>query len=107
LGFVSDEGFLVAEKDDKYGVVDTTGKTVLPFIYDGTQQLQFSEGRICLMKDGKMLLMDKQFRVIRELPYDGCDHFYHGFAYVMKKKQEAGGYVRQSGYINLDGEEVI
>src|SRR5690606_38616609 len=49
LGFVSDEGFLAAMKDGKYGIVDTAGKTLLPFIYDDGQ-VGFTEGRIVVYK---------------------------------------------------------
>ncbi|TYR38409.1 WG repeat-containing protein [Sphingobacterium phlebotomi] len=106
LGFVSDEGFLVAMKDDKYGIVDTTGKTLLPFIYDEVIQPRFSEGRICMQKDGKMLLMDTDFQIIKELPYAHSYIFSNGFA-IVEQKDESDPYNKRYGYINRQGEEVI
>lgn len=106
LGFVSDEGFLVAMKDDKYGVVDTTGKTLLPFIYDKVGQPRFSEGRIYMQKDSKMLLMDSAFQIIKESPYAHSYTFSNGFA-IVAQKDESDPYNRRYGYINRQGEETL
>lgn len=105
LGFISDEGFLAAMKNGRYGIVDTTGKTVLPFIYDDGQP-GFTDGRIAVYQDKKLLLMDTAFQLIKELPYDKCYTFSHGFA-IVEKRSETDYYGKQFGYIDREGNEVI
>src|SRR5690606_39270927 len=63
-------------------------------------------GRICLQKDGKMLLMDTAVQIIKELPYAHSYTFSNGFA-IVEQKDESDSYNRRYGYINRQGEEVV
>ena len=97
LGFVSDEGFIVAEIDGKNGFINTQGEIVLPIEYEACR-MGFSDGRTWIKKNGKLFLMDNHFNIIKKVSYDDAYYFNNGFAIV-------GG--PSFGYVNRDGEEVI
>lgn len=57
------DGFVIAKKNDKWGVLRTDGSTFLPFEYEG---ISYGEGLFCLLKRGKLSLMDAQGHLLTE-----------------------------------------
>lgn len=57
LPFEISEGLVSAKKDGKYGFINTSNATVIPFIYDGA--LNFSEGFAVVSRNGKSGYVDR------------------------------------------------
>lgn len=66
----------------KYGFVDTTGKLVIPLLYQNG--MGFSEGLASMQKDGKYGFIDKNNKVVIPFQYDGPGYFEKGKAQVVK-----------------------
>lgn len=98
---------LVAMKtpSEKWGYLDTKGKTVIPFIYDSAED--FSEGLAVVSKgpydNAKYGYINKQGKTVIPLSFDYASSFSEGLATVRKGSQETGKY----GVIDKTGKLVI
>ncbi|MBO5348820.1 MAG: WG repeat-containing protein [Clostridia bacterium] len=87
----------VAERDGKYGYIDTKGNVIIDFKYD--YAYKFSDGLAVVEKDGNLGYIDNKGNVIIDFEYKDANDFSEGLASVYKD----GKY----GYINTKGEVVI
>ncbi len=81
------EDLASTKRNGKYGFVDRTGKTVIPFVYEYADD--FSEGLAIIEKKGKFGYIDKKNNLVIPVIYDSTDDpkqylFKEGFAKVSK-----------------------
>ena len=75
-------------KDGKWGFLDTKGEEVIPAKYD--QATPFSDGRAFVLKNEKILIIDKKGETIKSMSLDKYNPiaFYHnGYAPIAKRRQ--------------------
>jgi TonB family protein len=82
--------------DGYFGLIDSTGKIVLPVQYDFISD--FEVGSAVIKLDGKQGLIDKQGNIIIPVKYDYVEPFYHGAAVV--------GLYNKYALMNAKGEEI-
>ena len=87
------EGLASVKKDGKYGFIDTSGNTKIPFIYD--EAYPFLEGLARVKKDGKWGFIDTSGNTKIPLIYDDAWSFSEGLALV--KKDRKYGFLDTSG----------
>ena len=92
------EGLALVWKEDKCGVIDKTGKVVIPFIYESAGD--FHEGLACVKKDDKWGFIDKTGKVVIPFIYKYAGDFHEGLAYVQKDYNSVG-------FIDKTGKVVI
>lgn len=91
------ENLVAVELNGKWGFIDATGATKLPFKWD--EAAFFYEGLAPVKLNGKCGFIDKTGTIVLPLKYDLATSFKDGLAYV-----ELGGKV---GFINKKGEVVV
>jgi len=69
------------EEKGQYGMVDQTGRLVMPFQWRDTGRF-FSEGLMAVRKDGKWGFIDKQGNLVIPYQWDYCSNFSEGLAAV-------------------------
>jgi serine/threonine protein kinase len=67
-------------KDDKYGLIDQSGKQLTPLKYDATGM--FKEGKATIKMDGKYGYIDLKGKEVTDLIYDFADDYEQGIALV-------------------------
>lgn len=88
------EGFaIVADKNHKYGFIDTNNKPITEFEYDQNYQYGFREGLALVEKDGKLGYIDTSGKVVIPIEFKKAYDFIGGFALV--KKSTAFYYIDQ------------
>jgi len=90
---------------DKYGFTDTSGKEILPAIYDGAGS--FSDGLACVVKNRKFGFIDTTGALKIPYIYDYAESFVNGYAIVEKRYGNPRDGQYHVGLINKDGVEVI
>ena len=66
------DGMMIVDKDDKQGCINTEGKVVLPFVYDG---MAFTpKGNFFVLKEGKIGVVDRDGRELLPCKYDDIDY---------------------------------
>lgn len=95
-----EEGYAQVSKNNKWGLINTAGKVVIPLIYD--QVSWFSEGLVLVKKDGKFGYLNKSGQEVIPLSnkYQDPGSFWGGIAPV---KNDSG----DIGFINMQGELVV
>ena len=89
------EGLVALQnKNNKYGFVNTSGKTVIPFNYDSAES--FSEG-LAVVSKGKYGFIDKTGKTVVPLNYDYANSFSEGLATV--KKNGKWGAINKQGKV--------
>ncbi len=83
--------------DFKFGFIDTTGKVVIPFIYNGAYQ--FNKNRAPVKLHGKWGLINKNGDLITDYKYERL-HYVGGNRYAFKLG-------KKWGLLNLNGTEII
>ncbi|GAB3012154.1 hypothetical protein GCM10027051_13700 [Niabella terrae] len=107
LGFISEEGYLAACRDGKWGFIDIRGRQKLAFEYDDCR-MGFSEGRSWVLKDSCFLLLDNKMRVRRRCPqYSTVFYFNNGYAIVGKKDSAGRPDDQVYGFVDRQGREQI
>ncbi|MEG2455037.1 MAG: WG repeat-containing protein, partial [Oscillospiraceae bacterium] len=98
------EGIAAVSKGDKYGAIDKTGKTVIPFIYDraGTKM---TDGVLPVQKDEKWGAVNKSGAVVIPLIYD--DIMNDGGQHNMENGLLYAKLGAKWGAVNKDGNVVI
>ncbi len=100
------DGFANASKSDnrdKEGVIDATGKTIIPFVYDYIRNMNY--GNLFVVKKNNVYgIIDSQGKIILPVEYYKINRIlnYEGLTYV-QKREDYGSY----GYINNKGKLVI
>ncbi len=98
LHFVSEcENLVGVEHNGKWGYIDATGATKIPFIYDDAHE--FREGLAPVAVNFKYGCIDKNGKMVLPLKYDEISGFSDGISYV-----ELGGKV---GFINKKGDVIV
>jgi hypothetical protein len=97
--YVSDfsKGLARVIKDGKIGLIDTTGKEIVPCEYDRVDE--FLKEFACVKKYGKWGFIDKKGKAVIPCKYDDVDNFSKGLARVKKN----GKY----GLVDKTGKEVL
>lgn len=90
------EGLKAVIRDDKYGFIDSTGREVIPCIYDDANR--FSEGLVAVKLDGKWGFIDEAGNTVISFKYDSALVFENGKARVRLAGREF--------YIDKHGNEV-
>lgn len=94
-------GYVAVQKDNKYGVMDKTGKIVLDykFAFIG----KFSEGLAPAKMDSLYGYIDSKGKWIIKPQFNGAEKFTHGLAAVSK-----GPFMEELwGFIDRNGKEII
>jgi len=91
------EGLAYIIKNGKYGVIDKTGKVVIPIIYDYVSD--FNDGLAHVWKDDKQGYIDKNGNEVVPIKYDYIGGFSEGLAVARIGKKY--------GYVDKSGKEVI
>lgn len=111
------EGLSHFSIDCMYGFIDTTGREVIPRIYDGAHK--FSEGLACVKRKysspGMSLyqykhgFIDKSGKIVIPCIYDDSGRYFsEGLVSVAKKVRcDDGSYTYRWGFIDKTGKEVI
>ena len=76
------EGLANVTKNDKHGLIDKTGKEVIPVQYDN--YIYFSEELAEVRQGDKWGYIDKTGKVVIDFQYNSAKHFNGGFAQVVK-----------------------
>jgi len=99
------------KKNNKYGILDFSGKKVTDPIYDEVTSLTDKYGEILIKTDGKYGVINVKGVVLVNPKYD----YVKGDGYCINNSYKEGGYIVGKktdkglvyGYINKDGKEVI
>jgi hypothetical protein len=95
------DGYVAIDKNDKYGLMDKTGKMVLDAKFDWLGK--YSEGLIPAKKDTLYGFIDLKGNWVIKPEYNSAEAFYHGLAAVSK-----GPYDEEHwGFINHAGKVII
>ncbi|WP_084650898.1 WG repeat-containing protein [Runella zeae] len=89
----------VQNKEKKYGFIDTTGKTVIPFVYDKAENFS-RQGLTIVSQNGKYALMNLGGKYLTPFKYDAIDHWDLNNELIRVKVND------KLGYINTKGEEL-
>lgn len=96
----------------RYGYVDSTGKEIVPVIYDVPQQLieryseeaffgdEDAETLVLMKKDGRKGLAGLNGRIILSVDYDNISPEKHGRGYLVQQGEKFG-------IFNINGKEII
>jgi hypothetical protein len=76
------DGLAGVAKGGKYGYINTSGETVIPFEYDAVYGSR--DGLAAVVKDGKCGLVNYQNEVVVPLEYDDISEYAGGVAYAVK-----------------------
>ncbi len=74
------QGTAACKKNGKWGYIDTTGKTVIPFEYD--YAYSFGDGIAAVCKDGKWGYIDKENNTVIDFEFEATRPHYKGQAWV-------------------------
>ncbi|GHV42636.1 hypothetical protein FACS189490_12010 [Clostridia bacterium] len=106
LGYNEPNGAVVS----KYGAIDTSGKTVVDFVYDA---LSLDNGVFIAKNyekysnDTKYRIIDKSGRVLSDFEYNRIESFSDGFAYAVTYKEGEGYSTEWHGFIDKAGKKAI
>lgn len=93
--------YLQVEKNDKQGIIDLCGKTIIPIIYDGF--MVFSEGLAAVEKDGRYGYIDTSGKTAIPFKYDFAIEFENGYASVsLDGEDQVIDKTGKNVYINRD-----
>lgn len=100
------------KKEDKYGIIDLSGRKITNAIYDEIDTLEFKEGELLVKKDNKYGVININGITLVKNIYDKIesDKFYENenqyknSGYIVTKTTEEG---YRKGYVNLEGKEIV
>ena len=93
------DGMLEVRIDGKSGIVDRTGRVIVPCEYDYIDDMSCRRGFLSVKKDGKYGIIDKKGRVVIPIEYQMCGYVARNRAVV----KSDGKY----GFVNRRGKVVI
>ncbi|WP_304334222.1 WG repeat-containing protein [Conchiformibius steedae] len=89
------EGLASVQQNGKWGVINKSGKVVIPFQYD--EYLTFSEGLAGAGKNGRWGFINKSAKVVIPFQYDNALEFKEGLTLV--KQNGRWGVINKSGKV--------
>lgn len=96
LSKVRDDG----DYDCKMGVIDSTGKVLLPFVYDCLDELVYNFGNTLIaVRNGKEVLIDKNGKELDLGDYDEIVQDRYNYDYFFPKKGDKVGLVAPDGTV--------
>lgn len=101
------------KKDNKYGIIDFTGKVLTKAIYENIDSISYKEGELLVKKDGKYGVINIKGHIMVKPGYDEIisDDYYNeetGYklaGYIVGIKSQEGfkyGYINNKGTLELD-----
>lgn len=100
------EGLISAQKDGNWGVIDTQGRTVLPFKYN--QPIgSFHDGLASFTSNGKSGFLDQTGKVVVPATYDSVTDFSEGYAIVANRNPRSQDGAVLCGAVNTQGTLVV
>ncbi|MBR2398831.1 MAG: WG repeat-containing protein, partial [Alistipes sp.] len=78
------DGLAAAELNEKCGYIDSSGRVVISFQYDRTEEFRNGFAPICLRGDG-WGFVDKTGKEVIPCKYDEVHHFFDGRAFICEK----------------------
>lgn len=94
-------GFVAVQKDEKYGIIDKTGKLVLDYTHEFIGK--YSDGLAPAKKGDKFGFIDLGGKWVIKPTYSGAEKFHNGLAAVSKGPL----FESEWGFINKEGKVVI
>ncbi|MEZ4824691.1 MAG: WG repeat-containing protein [Bacteroidia bacterium] len=91
-------GYIVFRESDKWGIRTPEGKVVTPAVYEN--QINFTESRARVMREGKWGFIDERGNVVVPLIFGGASDYSDGLAAVMK--DGLWGYIKQDGTVQIE-----
>lgn len=100
------DGLMIAKKEGKYGFIDKSAKTVIPFKYDEVNPFGFTHG-LCAVKEGDYwAYIDKQGKYFKKPIYEEAKIFEASDAMIRKSYPNiAEGAIY--AFVKFNGEECI
>ncbi len=95
------KGLIAAMRDDRWGVIDETGKVLVPFIYNNISPMR--EGLMRVYNSGKYGFVDAAGKVVIKLEHSWAEDFCNGYARIRTGSYSSYRY----GAINKAGEVVV
>lgn len=107
-----EKSVLKYKENDKYGLIDFSGKKITDAVYNQIQALEYKEGELLVEKDGNYGVINIKGTELVPTEYlnvhsDGYYTEEYGFknsGYIVSKKTELG---YRYGFIDKDGNEVL
>jgi len=102
------EGFMILEKNGKFGYANTKGEIAIPLIYDAAGR--FSEGLAPVLKDGKWGFINAQGETVIDFTFIGLmTTFQNGYAAFVKRNRSSASYYTSDkwGLIDKNGNVVL
>ncbi|MGB3007295.1 MAG: WG repeat-containing protein, partial [Chitinophagaceae bacterium] len=93
-------GFAALGKDNKWGFIDTTGKIVVPFIYEESKD--FRDGFAAVKKDGKWGFINTLGDVVIPFYYGDARYFSEGYAAVASAREGEWGFIDITNTLKID-----
>jgi len=95
------DGMLEIRIDGKSGIVDRTGRVIVPCEYDYIyiDDMSYRRGFVRVEKDGKHGIIDKKGRVVIPVEYEMCGN--------LERNRAVAGYDGKYGFVNRRGKVVI
>lgn len=99
-------------KNEKYGIIDFSGKKITDAIYEEIDTLQFKEGELLVKEKGKYGIINIKGATLVKTNYDKIeadrlyeeDNGYKKSGYIVSNTTDEG---YRYGYVNLEGKEII
>ncbi len=86
--------------DCKMGVIDSTGKVLLPFEYDCQDNLVYGFGNVLIaVRNNKEVIIDKNGKELALGDYDGFEQMRYDYGYFFPKKGDKIGLVSPEGKV--------
>ena len=107
-----ERNILSYKKDNKYGLIDITGKKLTEAIYDEVKCLEAKPGKVIVKKDNKCgvvdsagnVIIDTKYNVIKSDGYSTAEDGYSKAGYIVSERTDNGIIY---GYISFDGDVLI
>lgn len=107
-----EKSVLKYSKNEKYGIIDFSGKKITDAIYEEIDTLQFKEGELLVKQDGKYGVINIKGATLVKTNYDKIesDKFYEedsGYkksGYIVSNTTDEG---YRYGYISLEGKKLV
>ena len=90
------DGLAAAELNEKCGYIDSSGRVVISFQYDRTEEFRNGFAPICLRGDS-WGFVDKTGKEVIPCKYDEVHHFFDGRAFICEKGNTLFGYIDEKG----------
>lgn len=109
---VYEKSVLKYKKEEKYGLIDFSGKEITKPIYGSIDALEYKEGELIVEKEGKygvinikgVTLVEPQYEIIKVDGYYTEENGYKKAGYIVGTKTEEG---YRYGYVDVNGNTLL